>query len=1232
MRTLCLAALTAAAAAAAQRRAEVPDVAPLTLRSNGVRPHGEPFAERRPSQKRQQPQPQWKSVLHNIQRRRSKGVSARSLLPLPEVVAADTDKVGGDRDEHDCIPSAGYTWCDELSECIRPWETPCPVALPTAPPPPKVDASGDMGSGAAEPAVPSPAAAASPSYRPTVIKRYEGTFAQAFTDRRTYRYLEIDNGMQVLLGSDPRATMAAAAVDVSVGSYQDPPEVPGMAHFCEHMLFLSNAKYPQEDEYEKFLASAGGGSNAFTASTRTVYFNDVSARHFEGALDRLANFFVEPTFHDHASSDQVDRERNAVDSENSKNLQDDEWRVDQLLRSLSSNMSSHHSFGTGNKETLQGGEKLREKLSEWYEQHYAPSVMSVALTSNQSLDTLEKWAVRYFGQVEPRPGVIPGRSTWWQLAVPDDELPRIVRYEPIGPDSLQLVWFLPGEKNRTLSHPLSALSSLLGKERNGSLTLALLKAGWIEGMSAGAEEEEEEESVFSIGLTLTEAGLSHVHEVIETVFAAIDKAKATAQDSQWWREEVRAQDLAFMYRPPMTASDEMVELAGMLKEAYELEQLPKAAYVAREHDADELVRLLELMSVERVTILFGSHNHTDDMDDWQAEKWYGTRYHVRKLNQQEHARYAAPATKLVALLGQPEVNPFFPSDEGLKMIDDVAEPSEGQDVEDAANSTLEIPVPQLLSSDPSARLFHVVDTSFNTPMAFYGLKIFFPHVAHSGLGRIVTSVQVRMANEQMRSLKQQLLDAGIQFDLSPATSGVELTLAGFSERLPQVTLAILDQLANLTADTSRFNVAMQQTRTELQRWDADNPGQTAVSVTGSLLSYLGVELPPTQAALLDGLSIASVFGNRTHINMLREVPPVLEHYTAAKLARARADGQPQPRKHQTVLIGADSLADVPPAPNGTKAIDFLALGNVKADVAKGILVHVNERLFGENTAATMNEHIFGETTSATSESAAEYTSVPPVASALGPPRSQARMALASGQRLAFAIEHPSPEQAQSAVQLTIQLGRKDALGIQRDAAAVILGRLIPPLFFADLRTVQQLGYVVQASLLGHFGMRELTFLVQGTAQAPGNVTRSILAFVDSMPDLVEKLSDDEFSMNVASARTELLQKPPSIEEADTGLGTTLFSQISENCTSYFDYYHQLAEALERITPSTVRALAEAIVAPHSPYSRLLVQVYGRKQQAKPASPAFPTNYTQLDRKAHFQEASFLGCQGPKFRL
>lgn len=66
-----------------------------------------------------------------------------------------------------------------------------------------------------------------------------------------YRGLVLKNRLQVLLVSDSTADMAAAAMDVAVGHLHDPWDMPGTAHFCEHMLFLGTEKYPSENEYSK---------------------------------------------------------------------------------------------------------------------------------------------------------------------------------------------------------------------------------------------------------------------------------------------------------------------------------------------------------------------------------------------------------------------------------------------------------------------------------------------------------------------------------------------------------------------------------------------------------------------------------------------------------------------------------------------------------------------------------------------------------------------------------------------------------------------------------------------------------------------------------------------------------------------------------------------------------------------------------------------------------------------
>ena len=45
--------------------------------------------------------------------------------PPPE---AGERTVGGDGDEHGCIGSAGYQWCESKSKCLRTWEEECPDA------------------------------------------------------------------------------------------------------------------------------------------------------------------------------------------------------------------------------------------------------------------------------------------------------------------------------------------------------------------------------------------------------------------------------------------------------------------------------------------------------------------------------------------------------------------------------------------------------------------------------------------------------------------------------------------------------------------------------------------------------------------------------------------------------------------------------------------------------------------------------------------------------------------------------------------------------------------------------------------------------------------------------------------------------------------------------------------------------------------------------------------------
>ena len=110
-------------------------------------------------------------------------------------------------------------------------------------------------------------------------------------DDRAYRILRLDNGFTAMLVSDPDTPTTAAALSVRAGSYDEPDDRAGLAHFLEHMLFLGTETYPEAGGFDAYLARYGGSSNAWTDDEATLYYFAVSPSGFDGALHRLSRFF-----------------------------------------------------------------------------------------------------------------------------------------------------------------------------------------------------------------------------------------------------------------------------------------------------------------------------------------------------------------------------------------------------------------------------------------------------------------------------------------------------------------------------------------------------------------------------------------------------------------------------------------------------------------------------------------------------------------------------------------------------------------------------------------------------------------------------------------------------------------------------------------------------------------------------------------------------------------------------
>ena len=62
-------------------------------------------------------------------------------------------------------------------------------------------------------------------------------------DDREALYFELQNGMKCVVIEDKHVEVSACSVQVSVGHFSDPDELPGLAHFLEHMRASASSPF-----------------------------------------------------------------------------------------------------------------------------------------------------------------------------------------------------------------------------------------------------------------------------------------------------------------------------------------------------------------------------------------------------------------------------------------------------------------------------------------------------------------------------------------------------------------------------------------------------------------------------------------------------------------------------------------------------------------------------------------------------------------------------------------------------------------------------------------------------------------------------------------------------------------------------------------------------------------------------------------------------------------------------
>lgn len=206
----------------------------------------------------------------------------------------------------------------------------------------------------------------------------------------TFHYHQLANGLDIVAEHNPDAHSFAAGLYVKTGSRDERPELCGVSHFLEHMMF----KGPESMGWEamnRIFDELGARYNAFTTQEMTAYYANVLPEFTEPIMEHLGRLLrpaVRPE--DFETEKQVILEEIAM-------YQDEPTQ--RLYEKVMEEHFGSHPLGLsvlGTAATISG--MTHTQMLEYFNQRYGPGNMVLAVAGQFDFDQVVRLAERYYGQ------------------------------------------------------------------------------------------------------------------------------------------------------------------------------------------------------------------------------------------------------------------------------------------------------------------------------------------------------------------------------------------------------------------------------------------------------------------------------------------------------------------------------------------------------------------------------------------------------------------------------------------------------------------------------------------------------------------------------------------------------------------------------------------------------------------------------------------------------------------
>lgn len=510
---------------------------------------------------------------------------------------------------------------------------------------------------------------------------------------------------------------------------------------------------------------------------------------------------------------------NAIESENSKNLQSDSFRMYQIDKSRVNKDHPFSKFFTGNKATLLDGTKkqgidLRNELLQFYEKYYSANQMTLAIVGPEPLTKLKKYVEDGFSSIPNRQAISP--ETQWRNVPPYLEgksiIPSLKHKVEIVPvnDSRQVILSWPivynQEKEREWQYlkPDNYVSHLIGHEGEGSILSFLKSRGWANGLGASLDKDSSGFSRYEVIISLTKSGLDAVDDVCEAVFSYIDMISRVGVPDYIFDEVLQLDELEWRFLEkgdPSSYVQSLVEgmqkyppslyVAGPRRVSVNLDNSiwgntsrPRSSFESDEQrkvTKDATFDLFSKLTVENSMMTIFSKSFEGKTD--KEEKWYGTSYRAYPYSSSNLIKWTSCRSASSLGMFLPRPNQFIPTERGLQAKRSVDRKLLSKPLSFNDRVT-PIKPPQVIGGGKENDRWTVYfkqDDRYGQPKAYLIFELLTPDAYSTPKAAVLAQLYDLCLSDSLGEYSYDAVLAGLTYNLQVLPRGVRLTFGGYNE-------------------------------------------------------------------------------------------------------------------------------------------------------------------------------------------------------------------------------------------------------------------------------------------------------------------------------------------------------------------------------------------------------------------------------------------------------------------